>query len=169
MRRKYRIAGLTSQATRELTWVVVLCIFLHAMFKFFCRLSFNFSIIFRFPVDERGTMKSVVEYFFETYGFVIQHTQWPCLQVGNPQRPNYLPMEVNVLISSLLFTIVFFMPGYFMLILFVGCRSARLWRAKGTPKDLMRGRLLPCSRSLVSVPLTESGTLCRSAELLRYK
>ncbi|KAK4479261.1 hypothetical protein RD792_014772 [Penstemon davidsonii] len=53
MRRKYRISGLTSQATRELT----------------------------FPVDEMNTMKSVVEYFQETYGFVIQHTQWPCLQV----------------------------------------------------------------------------------------
>ena len=51
--------------------------------------------LFRFPVDERNTMKSVVEYFSETYGFVIQHTQWPCLQVGNTQRPNYLPMEVS--------------------------------------------------------------------------
>ena len=26
--------------------------------------------------------------------FVIQHTQWPCLQVGNKQRSNYLPVEV---------------------------------------------------------------------------
>jgi len=43
-------------------------------------------------------MKSVVEYFYETYGFVIQHTQWPCLQVGNTQRPNYLPMEVSSLV-----------------------------------------------------------------------
>jgi eukaryotic translation initiation factor 2C len=65
MHRKYRISGLTSQPTRELT----------------------------FPVDERGTMKSVVEYFQETYGFTIQHTSLPCLQVGNQQRPNYLPME----------------------------------------------------------------------------
>ncbi|CAN1754430.1 Protein argonaute 1 [Linum perenne] len=72
MRRKYRIAGLTSQATRELT----------------------------FPVDERGTMKSVVEYFFETYGYAIQHTQWPCLQVGNQQRPNYLPMEVCKIVEG---------------------------------------------------------------------
>ncbi|KAK7314734.1 hypothetical protein VNO77_33262 [Canavalia gladiata] len=72
MRRKYRISGLTSQATRELT----------------------------FPVDERGTMKSVVEYFYETYGFVIQHTQWPCLQVGNTQRPNYLPMEVCKIVEG---------------------------------------------------------------------
>ncbi|XP_073136369.1 protein argonaute 1B-like [Henckelia pumila] len=72
MRRKYRISGLTSQATRELT----------------------------FPVDERGTMKSVVEYFRETYGFVIQHTQWPCLQVGNTQRPNYLPMEVCKIVEG---------------------------------------------------------------------
>ncbi|PWA67708.1 enolase [Artemisia annua] len=27
-------------------------------------------------------MKSVVEYFSETYGFSIQHVQWQCLQVG---------------------------------------------------------------------------------------
>ncbi|WRX18228.1 PAZ domain - like 4 [Theobroma cacao] len=72
MRRKYRISGLTSQATRELT----------------------------FPVDDRGTMKSVVEYFYETYGFIIQHTQWPCLQVGNQQRPNYLPMEVCKIVEG---------------------------------------------------------------------
>ncbi|EPS72591.1 hypothetical protein M569_02166, partial [Genlisea aurea] len=72
MRRKYRISGLTTQATRELT----------------------------FPIDERGTMKSVVEYFRETYGFVIQHTQWPCLQVGNSQRPNYLPMEVCKIVAG---------------------------------------------------------------------
>ncbi|PSR84669.1 Protein argonaute 1B like [Actinidia chinensis var. chinensis] len=72
MRRKYRISGLTSQATRELT----------------------------FPVDERGTMKSVIEYFQETYGFAIQHTQWPCLQVGNQQRPNYLPMEVCKIVEG---------------------------------------------------------------------
>ncbi|KAJ4962028.1 hypothetical protein NE237_021938 [Protea cynaroides] len=72
MRRKYRISGLTSQATRELT----------------------------FPVDDRGTMKYVVQYFQETYGFVIQHTQWPCLQVGNQQRPNYLPMEVCKIVEG---------------------------------------------------------------------
>ncbi|RZC70185.1 hypothetical protein C5167_033383 [Papaver somniferum] len=72
MRRKYRIFGLTSQATRELT----------------------------FPVDENGTMKSVVEYFGETYGFSIQHTHWPCLQVGNQQRPNYLPMEVCKIVEG---------------------------------------------------------------------
>ncbi|KAK6794880.1 hypothetical protein RDI58_008333 [Solanum bulbocastanum] len=72
MRRKYRIANLTSQATRELT----------------------------FPVDDKGTLKSVIEYFRETYGFVIQHTQWPCLQVGNQQRPNYLPMEVCKIVEG---------------------------------------------------------------------
>ncbi|XP_078445686.1 stabilizer of iron transporter SufD / Polynucleotidyl transferase [Wolffia australiana] len=72
MRRKYRISGLTSQATRELT----------------------------FPVDDRGTMKSVVQYFQETYGFVIQYTSLPCLQVGNQQRPNYLPMEVCKIVEG---------------------------------------------------------------------
>ncbi|KAL6603356.1 hypothetical protein ACP70R_043717 [Stipagrostis hirtigluma subsp. patula] len=72
MRRKYRIAGLTSQATRELT----------------------------FPVDQGGTVKSVVQYFQETYGFAIQHTYLPCLQVGNQQRPNYLPMEVCKIVEG---------------------------------------------------------------------
>ncbi|CAL5439268.1 unnamed protein product [Camellia sinensis] len=47
----------------------------------------------QFPVNERGTMKYVVEYFTEIYGFVIQHTQCPHLEVGYQQRPNCLPME----------------------------------------------------------------------------
>ncbi|ONK71129.1 uncharacterized protein A4U43_C04F5010 [Asparagus officinalis] len=72
MRRKYRISGLTSQTTRELT----------------------------FPVDDRGTVKSVVQYFLETYGFTIQQINWPCLQVGNTQRPNYLPMEVCKIVEG---------------------------------------------------------------------
>ncbi|KAM5573865.1 protein argonaute 1-like [Rosa sericea] len=72
MPRKYRISGLTSQETRELA----------------------------FPIDERGTMKSVVEYFLETYGFAIQYPYWPCLQVGNQQRPNYLPMEVCKIVKG---------------------------------------------------------------------
>jgi hypothetical protein len=50
--------------------------------------------LFRFPVDENSTMKSVVEYFQEMYGFTIQYTHLPCLQVGNQKKANYLPMEV---------------------------------------------------------------------------
>ncbi|CAA3017934.1 argonaute 1 [Olea europaea subsp. europaea] len=76
MRRKYRISGLTSQATRELI----------------------------FPVDQRGTVKSVVKYFRETYMYVIQYTQLPCLQVGNPRRPNYLPMEVCKIVEGQRYT-----------------------------------------------------------------
>ncbi|XP_062027323.1 protein argonaute 1-like isoform X2 [Rosa rugosa] len=73
MRRKYRISGLTAQETRELT----------------------------FPVDEKGTMKSVVEYFLETYGFAIQYPYLPCLQVGNhKRRPDYLPMEVCKIVKG---------------------------------------------------------------------
>ncbi|RWW52936.1 hypothetical protein BHE74_00040616 [Ensete ventricosum] len=32
---------------------------------------------------------------FKRHGFTIQNTTWPCFQVGNPQRPNSLPMEVS--------------------------------------------------------------------------
>ncbi|PIA35484.1 hypothetical protein AQUCO_03500088v1 [Aquilegia coerulea] len=72
MRRKYRIFGLTSLETRNLT----------------------------FSVDERGTIKSVVQYFQEMYGYDIQHTRLPCLQVGSPERPNYLPMEVCKIVEG---------------------------------------------------------------------
>ncbi|KAK6128215.1 hypothetical protein DH2020_038041 [Rehmannia glutinosa] len=98
MRRKYRISGLTSQATRELTIYSLRdfeisdssVIFINSLMKLLLTIS----------VDGRGTMKSVVEYFRETYGFVIQHTQWPCLQVGNTQKPNYLPMEVCKIVEG---------------------------------------------------------------------
>ncbi|XP_031476347.1 protein argonaute 10-like [Nymphaea colorata] len=76
VRRKYRVSGLTSQPTRELV----------------------------FPVDDQSTMKSVVEYFQEMYGFTIQHTQLPCLQVGNQKKANYLPMEACKIVEGQRYT-----------------------------------------------------------------
>ncbi|XAR57292.1 hypothetical protein NMG60_11025377 [Bertholletia excelsa] len=76
VRRKYRVSGLTSQPTRELV----------------------------FPVDDNSTMKSVVEYFLEMYGFTIQHTHLPCLQVGNQKKANYLPMEACKIVEGQRYT-----------------------------------------------------------------
>ncbi|GMH04485.1 hypothetical protein Nepgr_006324 [Nepenthes gracilis] len=75
-KRKYRISGLSSQPTRELI----------------------------FPVDEQMNMKSVVEYFQEMYGFTIQHSHLPCLQVGNQKKVNYLPMEACKIIEGQRYT-----------------------------------------------------------------
>ncbi|KAK8924187.1 Protein argonaute 10 [Platanthera zijinensis] len=75
VRRKYRISGLTTQPTRELM----------------------------FPIDDHS-MKSVVEYFLEVYGFTIQHTHLPCLQVGNQKKVNYLPMEACKILSGQRYT-----------------------------------------------------------------
>ncbi|XP_076896843.1 protein argonaute 1-like [Bidens hawaiensis] len=72
MRRKFNISGLTSQPTQEL----------------------------KFPVGERGETVYLVDYFRDTYGFSIQHVQWPCLQVGNNKRQNYLPMEVCKIVEG---------------------------------------------------------------------
>jgi eukaryotic translation initiation factor 2C len=98
MRRKYRISGLTSQTTRELSYVL-LSLALHTVYALADSWAIDFLFVFwrRFPVDDRDTVKTVVQYFLETYGFNIQHTTLPCLQVGNQQRPNYLPMEVTIL------------------------------------------------------------------------
>ncbi|KAK9268371.1 hypothetical protein L1049_000120 [Liquidambar formosana] len=76
VRRKYRISGLTSQPTRELI----------------------------FPVDEEMNMKSVVEYFQEVYGFIIQYSHLPCLQVGNQRKVNYLPMEACKIVEGQRYT-----------------------------------------------------------------
>ncbi|CAN6439599.1 unnamed protein product [Victoria cruziana] len=76
VRRKYRISGLTSQPTRELI----------------------------FPIDDKCTMKSVVEYFQEMYGFIIQHTHLPCLEVGNRKKANYLPMEACKIVEGQRYT-----------------------------------------------------------------
>ncbi|XP_042382741.1 protein argonaute PNH1-like [Zingiber officinale] len=76
VRRKYRVSGLTSQPTRELI----------------------------FPVDDQMTMKSVVEYFKEMYGFTIQYAHLPCLQVGNQKKANYLPMEACKIVEGQRYT-----------------------------------------------------------------
>ncbi|KAJ8765428.1 hypothetical protein K2173_013186 [Erythroxylum novogranatense] len=57
-----------------------------------------------FPVDDNSTMKSVVEYFQEMYGFTIQHTHFPCLQVGNQKKANYLPMEACKIVEGQRYT-----------------------------------------------------------------
>ncbi|XP_020259992.1 protein argonaute PNH1-like, partial [Asparagus officinalis] len=76
VRRKYRVSGLTSLPTRELI----------------------------FPVDEQNNMKSVVEYFKEMYGFTIQYSHLPCLQVGNQKKANYLPMEACKIVEGQRYT-----------------------------------------------------------------
>ncbi|XP_010259157.1 PREDICTED: protein argonaute 10-like isoform X2 [Nelumbo nucifera] len=76
VRRKYRVSGLTTQPTRELV----------------------------FPVDDKSTMKSVVEYFQEMYSFTIQHSHLPCLQVGNDKKANYLPMEACKIVEGQRYT-----------------------------------------------------------------
>uniref|UniRef100_A0A1D1Z031 Protein argonaute 10 n=2 Tax=Magnoliopsida TaxID=3398 RepID=A0A1D1Z031_9ARAE len=75
VRRKYRVSGLTTQPTRELM----------------------------FPVEDKS-MKSVVEYFQEVYGFTIQYTHLPCLQVGNQKKVNYLPMEACKIVEGQRYT-----------------------------------------------------------------
>ncbi|XLU47074.1 hypothetical protein S245_041888 [Arachis hypogaea] len=51
-------------------------------------------------VDENSTMKSVVEYFSEMYGFTIKYSHLHCLQVGNQKKANYLPMEACKIVEK---------------------------------------------------------------------
>ncbi|XP_031269949.1 protein argonaute PNH1-like [Pistacia vera] len=73
IRRKYKISGLSTQPTRDLI----------------------------FPLDDQMNMKSVVEYFQEVYGYTIQYTHLPCLQVGNRK---YLPMEACKIVEGQRYT-----------------------------------------------------------------
>ncbi|KAF7068384.1 hypothetical protein CFC21_074156 [Triticum aestivum] len=53
-----------------------------------------------FPVDERGTRMSVVQYFMQRYNYNLQYTSWPCLQSGSDARPVYLPMEACKIVEG---------------------------------------------------------------------
>lgn len=53
-----------------------------------------------FPVDERGTRMTVVQYFMERYNYRLQYTSWPCLQSGSDSRPVYLPMEACKIVEG---------------------------------------------------------------------
>ncbi|XP_061351759.1 protein argonaute PNH1-like [Gastrolobium bilobum] len=75
-RRKYSISGLTSQPTRELI----------------------------FPLDDQMDMKSIVDYFLEMYGYTLQFSHLPCLQVGSQRKVNYLPMEAYKIVGGQKFT-----------------------------------------------------------------
>lgn len=48
----------------------------------------------RFKADAEGTMLTVAQYFWQTYNYALQFPSLPALEVGNPERNNYLPMEV---------------------------------------------------------------------------
>ncbi|KAM0832308.1 hypothetical protein ACQ4PT_064991 [Festuca glaucescens] len=69
MHKGYCVSGVTSQSAEELI----------------------------FPVDSHGTREpgeTVVQYFQKRYGVSIQYKSLNCLQVGTPQRPEFLPLEV---------------------------------------------------------------------------
>ncbi|OVA19450.1 Argonaute/Dicer protein [Macleaya cordata] len=72
---RQKISGISSQATRQLT----------------------------FPVDD-GTNQSVVQYFQEKYRIRLKYVHWPCLQMGSDARPVYLPMEVCRIVEGQKYT-----------------------------------------------------------------
>lgn len=49
-------------------------------------------------VDDKTT--SLVEYFKNTYQYIIHYTHLPCLQVNNPKRKVYLPMEICEIVEG---------------------------------------------------------------------
>lgn len=48
----------------------------------------------RFPVDDEGTVISVVEYFRQKYNIALRYGFLPAINVGTDAKPTYLPMEV---------------------------------------------------------------------------
>jgi len=106
-------------------------------------------------------MKSVVEYFQEMYGFTIQHTHLPCLQVGNQKKANYLPMEVSW--GHFFCSILCFQLSFFNSCWLVGIpnRLAKLWRGSVIQKGWMRGKLLPSYELHAKDPGIEKMTFYR--------
>ncbi|KAM7496848.1 hypothetical protein LguiA_021262 [Lonicera macranthoides] len=65
--RYYRVTGVSTQPTNQL----------------------------RFPVDDEGTVISVVEYFHQKYNIALRYGFLPAINTGTDAKPTYLPMELN--------------------------------------------------------------------------
>ncbi|KAL5721685.1 hypothetical protein ACHQM5_005298 [Ranunculus cassubicifolius] len=70
-RRYYTISGVTKEPTKEIS----------------------------FPFGDSGEVKFVAQYFYETYGIVLEYPSLPCLQVGGG-KGILLPMEVCEIVGG---------------------------------------------------------------------
>ncbi|KAJ9554728.1 hypothetical protein OSB04_009342 [Centaurea solstitialis] len=70
--RSYKVNGITTQPTSQLT----------------------------FPIDESGTLISVVQYFRDKYNFTLRFPFLPAIQAGTDAKPTYLPMEICRLVDG---------------------------------------------------------------------
>ncbi|ONK81985.1 uncharacterized protein A4U43_C01F34930 [Asparagus officinalis] len=77
--RRYKINGLSNEPLAQLILLVD---------------------IVRFPVDDKGNKKLVVQYFQEKYNCKLVNLTWPCLQSGSGSNPTHLPMEVCKIVEG---------------------------------------------------------------------
>ncbi|XP_059453769.1 protein argonaute 5-like [Corylus avellana] len=68
----YKITGVTTQPTSELT----------------------------FTLDDKKKKKSLAQYFCEKYNIVLQNVNLPALQAGSDGKPIYLPMELCKIVAG---------------------------------------------------------------------
>ncbi|CAI9090476.1 OLC1v1025254C1 [Oldenlandia corymbosa var. corymbosa] len=76
-KQKYIISGLTKESTRSL----------------------SFDLL---DPDSQGSTKKIgiAEYFWQKYERRIEHLNIPCLDIGRPNKTNYVPMEFCVLVEG---------------------------------------------------------------------
>ena len=80
-------------------------IFLVLMFQQLCHLMRSYNIFYslsRFPLKQRDDGSSdtvevtVYDYYLKRWGIKLKdYVSFPCLNVGKPKRPTYLPIEVS--------------------------------------------------------------------------
>jgi eukaryotic translation initiation factor 2C len=66
--------------------------------------------------SEGQTVDITVEEYFKTKQVVLDKPYLPCLDVGKPKRPNYLPIEVSTL------SVIHFIP--ILVVLVSGCTQS---------------------------------------------
>lgn len=69
--RRYKVSGISSAPTNQLTFV-----------------------------GEDNIEKSVVKYFHERYKIILRYASWPSLQCGSDKKPIYIPMEMCKIVEG---------------------------------------------------------------------
>jgi eukaryotic translation initiation factor 2C len=100
---EFKIIGLSDQPCSRQTYSSILVMCFLCCFIYLLILKY---IMHRFPMKVRNgsievqTMDITVQDYFKSKQVELTMPYLPCLDVGKPKRPNYLPIEVAALFLS---------------------------------------------------------------------
>lgn len=147
--REYKITGLSEERCKYQMYVVIWCFFYFMFTSLWVLYTISLFDWYRFTMNsknEKGELEevqiTVYHYFTEIRGLKLEYSgDFPCINVGKPKRPTYIPIEVTLV--HCYFILFVFMHGLIMLWFFYIFSTVNLWVYSVTQNRLVVFRRLP--------------------------